>query len=169
MAESVGQVAKFKRLYGQVEEEKEDDVGKKGKGYGYDKHNLINEINLHKSLIFGVDVDSTKVSRLASVLGCSSANFPFTFIGILVGQNMHRKEDWKGVIYKVTIPLASWKANLLFSGGRLTLGKSVLGAIGTHTMSLFQAPKKVIQIIESLHSKFFWGAKDNERKIHWVN
>ncbi|XP_071730763.1 uncharacterized protein [Rutidosis leptorrhynchoides] len=157
-----------------------DDVLFIGEWDVYNAYNLVTilgcffavsglKINLHKSSVFSVGVDSNEVNRLARVLGCSSANFPFTFLGISVGQNMHRFEGWKGVIDKVKNRLASWKANLLSFGGRLTLVKSVMGSIATFTMSLFEAPKKVIQRIESLRSSFFWGAKDNERKIHWVN
>ena len=35
-------------------------------------------------------------------------------------------------------------------------------------MSLFKMPAGVVKKLESLRSRFFWGAVDEEKKIHWV-
>jgi hypothetical protein len=34
-------------------------------------------------------------------------------------------------------------------------------------LSIFKAPKAVIFTIESIRRRFFWGFKENERKIIW--
>nr|GEY43374.1 hypothetical protein [Tanacetum cinerariifolium] len=54
-------------------------------------------------------------------------------------------------------------------GGRLTLLKSVLGAIPIFWMSLFKALKTVLALLEALRRDFFNGVQDNEKKISWVN
>ena len=48
------------------------------------------------------------------------------------------------------------------------LTKSVLGSLGLYYFSLFKAPMKVIDALESIRSKFFWGSKDGGRKIAWI-
>nr|GEU65765.1 reverse transcriptase domain, reverse transcriptase zinc-binding domain protein [Tanacetum cinerariifolium] len=64
--------------------------------------------------------------------------------------------------------LSGWKANLLPSGGRLTLIKSVLGSLGIYFLSIFKALEVVIKVLESLRASFFWGATAENRKLAWV-
>ncbi|XP_076947972.1 uncharacterized protein LOC143620074 [Bidens hawaiensis] len=64
--------------------------------------------------------------------------------------------------------LTSWKARSLSMGGRFTLLKSVLESIPTYYFSLYKAPTKVIDELESKRRNFLWGSTDNRRKIHWV-
>ena len=46
--------------------------------------------------------------------------------------------------------------------------KSVIQAIPTYSMSCFKLPKGLIQEIETLIRKFWWGYGGDNRKIHWV-
>ena len=46
--------------------------------------------------------------------------------------------------------------------------KSVIQAIPTYSMSCFKLPKGLIQEIETLIHKFWWGYGGDNRKIHWV-
>ncbi|KAJ9562377.1 hypothetical protein OSB04_007537 [Centaurea solstitialis] len=64
--------------------------------------------------------------------------------------------------------LSRWKAKTLLIGGRLCLCKSVLGSLGIYLFSLYKAPMKVINILESLRCRFFWGGTDNQKKICWI-
>ncbi|GKB27798.1 RNA-directed DNA polymerase, eukaryota, reverse transcriptase zinc-binding domain protein [Tanacetum coccineum] len=52
--------------------------------------------------------------------------------------------------------------------GRLTLVKSVLGSIPIYFLSLFKAPTKIINLLESLRRRFFWGFKEDQQGISWV-
>lgn len=62
--------------------------------------------------------------------------------------------------------LSNCKANNLSFWGRLTLVKVVLGTFLLFYFSLFKAPKKVIDNLESIRRKFLWGEKENKRKIN---
>nr|GEU85965.1 RNA-directed DNA polymerase, eukaryota, reverse transcriptase zinc-binding domain protein [Tanacetum cinerariifolium] len=53
-------------------------------------------------------------------------------------------------------------------GGRLTLLKSVLGALGTYFFSLFKAPTSVIIQLERLRRHFFWGGSLDRNKLAWI-
>ncbi|GJQ98128.1 gypsy type transposase [Tanacetum coccineum] len=44
----------------------------------------------------------------------------------------------------------------------------VLGWLPTYYLSLFRMPRTVCNKLEAMQSKFFWGAEDTNRKIHWV-
>ncbi|GJW01986.1 reverse transcriptase domain, reverse transcriptase zinc-binding domain protein [Tanacetum coccineum] len=81
---------------------------------------------------------------------------------------MNRSCNWKPIIDKFHNRLSSWKARSLSFGGRLTLLKSVLGALGTYYFSLFKAPKCVISYLEKLRRNFFWGGSVDNKKLAWV-
>nr|GFB13085.1 putative RNA-directed DNA polymerase, eukaryota, reverse transcriptase zinc-binding domain protein [Tanacetum cinerariifolium] len=100
------------------------------------------KINLSKSRLFGVGVNSDEVEAVASSLNCSYDSIPFM--------------------------LSARKAKSLSIRGRLTLVKSVLGSIPIYFHSLFKASMKIISLRESLRRRFFWGFKEEQRGISWV-
>ncbi|GKA19920.1 RNA-directed DNA polymerase, eukaryota [Tanacetum coccineum] len=82
-------------------------------------------INMSKSKIMGVHVDSERVNTAAMKLGCLVLKTPFTYLGSIVGGNMSRKQSWIETVDKIKKKLSKWKMNTLSIGGRLTLTKSV--------------------------------------------
>nr|GEW34794.1 RNA-directed DNA polymerase, eukaryota, reverse transcriptase zinc-binding domain protein [Tanacetum cinerariifolium] len=69
---------------------------------------------------------------------------------------------------KVRTRLSKWKVKTLSIGGRLTLLKSVLGAVPLYSMSIYKAPKGVLHELEMIRNSFFNGADFAEKKITWV-
>nr|GEX48344.1 RNA-directed DNA polymerase, eukaryota [Tanacetum cinerariifolium] len=126
------------------------------------------KVNVHKSSIYGVGVRQDDVQHMAENFCCISNNLPFTYLGVKVGANMMRLNSWSDVVKKVSNKLSNWKAKTLSVGGRLTLLKSVLGAIPTYYMFLFKAPEVIISLLEKMRNKFFLGADTDDRKITWV-
>jgi hypothetical protein len=47
--------------------------------------------------------------------------------------------------------------------------KAVVQAIPTYSMSLFLLPKSLCKEINSIMQRFWWGHKENDRKIHWMS
>ncbi|PWA59872.1 reverse transcriptase domain, Reverse transcriptase zinc-binding domain protein [Artemisia annua] len=105
---------------------------------------------------------------LASILCCQPSSFPCSYLGLPIGANMTKGCNWKPVLEKFHRRLTSWKAKTLSYGGRLTLIKSVLGAVGTYFFSLFKAPIHVINYLEKLRRKFFWGGTLESNKMAWI-
>jgi len=64
--------------------------------------------------------------------------------------------------------LKSWKEKFLSTAGREILIKSVVQAIPTYVMSCFLLSMGLCEHIESMISKFWWGSKQGESKIHWI-
>ena len=126
------------------------------------------KINVQKSNIFGVGVPMEDVNVRARVTGCAAGNLPFIYLGLPVGSKMNRISHWQGFVDRFQTKLSSWKASLLSIGGRLTLIKSILGSIGIYYMSIFKVPVCIINRLESIRAKFFWGGDADRRKLAWV-
>ncbi|KAJ9542693.1 hypothetical protein OSB04_029199 [Centaurea solstitialis] len=125
-------------------------------------------INMTKSRLAGVSVSSEEINRLARWLRCNVESIPFLYLGLPVGGNMNLAKNWQPLIDKFKSKLSGWKAKSLSIGGRLCLCKSVLGSLGTYYFSLYKAPKKVIDTLEGLRRRFFWGGTNEVKKLSWV-
>ncbi|KAJ9539002.1 hypothetical protein OSB04_031735 [Centaurea solstitialis] len=100
------------------------------------------KINFLKSKLIGVNVHLEETKRMARRLNCKTGTLPFNYLGI--------------------------PASTLSIGGRLCLFKSVLGSLGNYYFSLYKAPMKVINALESIRCKFFWGGNEEKKKICWI-
>ncbi|GJX98275.1 RNA-directed DNA polymerase, eukaryota, reverse transcriptase zinc-binding domain protein [Tanacetum coccineum] len=125
------------------------------------------KINIHKSNIYGIGVNKDEVLSMASNAGCIAGDIPFNYLGLPIGSNMKSIASWKTLVDRFHMRLSSWKANLLSIGGRLTLIKSVLGSLGIYYLSIFRAPESVLQDLERIRAKFFWGG-NKDKKMAWV-
>nr|KAJ0216180.1 hypothetical protein LSAT_V11C300132370 [Lactuca sativa] len=85
-----------------------------------------------------------------------------------VGAAMSRISQWSTLINKFQSRLSKWKASSLSFGGRLTLCKAVLGSLGTYLFSLYKAPVKIINTLESYRRRFFWGGSTDKNKMSWI-
>ena len=81
---------------------------------------------------------------------------------------MSKISGWSPIVDAFRSKLSGWKVKTLSLGGRLSLIKSVLGSLGSYLMSIFMVPISVLMSLERLHSRFFWGAKLDDRRMHWV-
>ncbi|KAJ9560661.1 hypothetical protein OSB04_005821 [Centaurea solstitialis] len=126
------------------------------------------KINFLKSKLIGVNVHLEETKRMARRLNCKTGTLPFNYLGIPVGENMNKATSWKPIVEKFKSRLSKWKASTLSIGGRLCLCKSVLGSLGNYYFSLYKAPMKVINALESIRCKFFWGGNKEKKKICWI-
>lgn len=79
-----------------------------------------------------------------------------------------KKEVFAMVIERVWKKFKGWKENFLAKVGREVLIKFVAQAILTYIKSYFKLPQTTCKEIETILTKFWWGAKNGERKIHWM-
>ncbi|GKC81805.1 RNA-directed DNA polymerase, eukaryota, partial [Tanacetum coccineum] len=79
------------------------------------------KINLHKSKLMGIGVNTSTIESAANLIGCAILHPPFNYLGVKVGCNMNRISSWDEVISKVSSRLSKWKLKYLSIGGRLTL------------------------------------------------
>nr|GEZ85020.1 RNA-directed DNA polymerase, eukaryota, reverse transcriptase zinc-binding domain protein [Tanacetum cinerariifolium] len=101
------------------------------------------------------------------VNGSPTKEFQF-YKGLKQGDLISRIQSWSETIEGMEARLSRWKLKTLSIGGRLTLIKSVLGAINIYHMSMFKVPMQVLQKLESIMARFFNGTDVNSRKPSWV-
>ncbi|GJY19606.1 hypothetical protein Tco_0391097 [Tanacetum coccineum] len=131
-------------------------------------HALGLHIHMNKSMLMGISVANGIVDQTANEIGCKTLKAHFSYLGLKVGGLMSRIQSWNDIINNLTTRLSKWKMKTLSIGGCLTLLKSVLGSMPIYHLSLFKAPLKVLQKIESIRSRLFKGIKHNDRKPNWV-
>nr|GEV71339.1 RNA-directed DNA polymerase, eukaryota, reverse transcriptase zinc-binding domain protein [Tanacetum cinerariifolium] len=77
---------------------------------------IVNVINMSKSKIIGVLVDSDKVECAASKLGGLILKTPFSYLGSKVGGSISRVHTWNEVVDRVKNRLSKWKTKTLSIG-----------------------------------------------------
>lgn len=127
------------------------------------------KVNFQKSSQTGINIPPVWITKVARILNCKICEFPFNYLGILIGENPKRKETWKKVVETVKYRLLRWKNKHLSFRGRVVLLKYVLYAISDYYLSFFEAPTGIISKLESISKQFLWGGNKEERKIYWVN
>ncbi|XP_071729272.1 uncharacterized protein [Rutidosis leptorrhynchoides] len=126
------------------------------------------KVNFNKSCIYGIGVNSDEINHVASRLNCKVGSFPFTYLGLPIGEKMSKRKNWDIIVEKIKSRLSSWKMRSLSSGGRIVLIKSILNSLPLYFFSLFRAPKCVLKLLEDVRREFFWGGSDTSHKISWV-
>ncbi|XP_071739795.1 uncharacterized protein [Rutidosis leptorrhynchoides] len=76
-------------------------------------------INFHKSVIYGLGVSPNEIEYMASHVGCKVGEFPFTYLGIPIGRNMNRVENWSSVVETFNSKLGTRKSKTVSFGGSI--------------------------------------------------
>ena len=79
-----------------------------------------------------------------------------------------KKKSFNYIKEKVWWKLQGWEAKLLTQARREVLLKAVIQANPIYTMGCFKLRLSLCNEIETLNKKFWWGQRDDRRKIHWV-
>ncbi|KAJ0558706.1 putative RNA-directed DNA polymerase [Helianthus annuus] len=126
------------------------------------------KVNIDKYKLFGVGVEDNEVISMANTLHCDIGRMPFWYLGLPIGANMKRVNNWQPIIEIFSKKLSAWKARHLSFAGRLTLAKFVLGSVPSYFFSLFKGPKAVLKTLEGIRRAFIWGNHGSGKKVRWV-
>ncbi|XP_071737448.1 uncharacterized protein [Rutidosis leptorrhynchoides] len=74
------------------------------------------KLNVSKSHLFGIGIVDEILDSYVSEFGCSKGKFPFSYLGLPIGDNMSLVCKWKGFEDRFIKKLSGWKANLLSVG-----------------------------------------------------
>ncbi|CAL9020040.1 unnamed protein product [Prunus brigantina] len=127
------------------------------------------QINFGKSSIFfSPNTPASIRTELGAILGMTMVDDPGKYLGLPTMWGRSKKEALQFVREKLLRKLSGWKQSLLSQAGREVLIKAVAQAVPNYPMGVFLFPKSFCTKMESEIANFWWGQKQEERKIHWV-
>lgn len=89
------------------------------------------------------------------------------YLGLPMEISYSKVEAFGFIKDKIHNKLGGWREKFLSAAGKEVLLKAVIQSIPTYVMSCFELPKHLCHEINQLMARFWWGAKGNEKKIHW--
>ncbi|WOK94721.1 hypothetical protein Cni_G03426 [Canna indica] len=119
------------------------------------------KVNLAKSSILCLKTDQDLSNNLTLEIECQVSSFSMSYLGLPLRAGKLCRADWLQLISRFDARLGNWHGQLLSRADRLTLINSVITASTAYLLSLFQAPKWVLNRIDSRRQKFFWVGQDN--------
>lgn len=128
-------------------------------------------INFHKSTFTPIHVESGLTSALASILGCTVASFPQSYLGLPLSTHKLNIKDFFFIIDKIDRRLAGWRGVLLNIAGRAILVRAVLRALRIYAMTAVLLPAGIVQEIDKCCRAFFWAGQvkvsGGQCKVAW--
>lgn len=91
------------------------------------------------------------------------------YLGLPTTIGRSKKKPFLFILDRIKKKLSSWMERLVSWAGREVLIKAVAQAIPTYAMSVFKFSQELCNNIHDSISKFWWGHKQEERKIHWLS
>jgi hypothetical protein len=95
-------------------------------------------INRTKCAAYPIRCEDLEMEEVLQDFGCPIKSFPCTYLGLPLHFRVLHRVEIQPVIDKVENRLPSWKGKLLTKAGRLKLVNSVLTAIPTYYLTVFQ-------------------------------
>ena len=127
------------------------------------------QLNFEKSaLFFSKNTPQQIKEDISTILGTSLTSNFGKYLGLppLIGRK--KRQAFEEIKTRIWKRLQGWKGKLLSQAGREVLIKAVAYAIPTYAMSCFKIPETLCSEIQALTSRFWWGQRGDERKIHWL-
>ncbi|GKU90588.1 hypothetical protein SLEP1_g4569 [Rubroshorea leprosula] len=128
------------------------------------------EINLAKSKLFvSPNIQSAVARSLSISCGIPLTSNLGTYLGVPIIHGRNSATQYKYIIEKMQLKLASWKQNTLSLVGRRILIQSVTSSIPTYTMQTVLLPHSTCDAIDKMHRNFLWGTETGISRPHLVS
>ena len=90
-------------------------------------------------------------------------------LGSAYGWGKSKANTFREIQEHISNRVLGWKEKFISKAGQVILIKTVVQAIPTYSMNLFNLPKSLCYNIKSILARYWWGQKKDERKLHWIN
>jgi hypothetical protein len=115
-------------------------------------------------MIFFFNTNLAIQRNLANILGFEHKTLLAKYLSIPLTDKAYKLSTWEGIVNKLQDWVKNWTFRSLNLAGRLILTKSVLQAIPTFMMSVFLAPKGILQKIRTIQREFLWRGAETRKK-----
>jgi hypothetical protein len=122
-------------------------------------------VNFDKSSVF-FSKGCTEVRRQAvkNILNVPNETLNEKYLGMPSDVGRSKHGAFKYLKDRIWKRIQGWLEQLLASGGKEVLIKSVAMAIPTFSMSCFKLPRGLCVAINAMLRSFWWGSKEGKRK-----
>lgn len=121
-------------------------------------------------IYYSRNVSSELKGTIADTMGVQSVLGTGKYLGLPSMIDRDKKSTFGYIKDQVWNHINSWISKCLSKAGQEVMIKSVLQAIPTYVMSLFQLPTTLITNIEIMMNAFWWGhGGENNCGIHWLS
>ncbi|XP_050222755.1 uncharacterized protein LOC126672846 [Mercurialis annua] len=128
------------------------------------------QINMDKSSVcFSSNTPQRFRLHMARILGITVIGAKDKYLGLPSVVSKSKKETFSEIKLRIAHRLSGWKEQMLSSGGKETLIKSVVTSIPVYLMSCFRLPKGLCQDINGMIARFWWSTNGKSDGIHWVS
>lgn len=103
--------------------------------------------------------------EITTIMGVSNTDPFVTYLGAPLRTN---RQGYDFLIEKFQGRLQAWKGRLLSPAARVVLIKAVLQSLPIYYMATSKIPASVINEINSIVKRFFWGKHDKQRYLAFV-
>ncbi|WZZ24791.1 hypothetical protein YC2023_008192 [Brassica napus] len=127
-------------------------------------------INTNKSSIsFSAKTPQEMRISVKQTLGIAKEGGVGKYLGLPELFTRRKRDLFSSIVDRIKLKAASWSSRQLSPAGKLTMLKSVLSAIPTHSMSCFLLPVGLCNQIQSALTRFWWDSDPDTKKICWVS
>jgi hypothetical protein len=124
---------------------------------------------MHKSSIFfGKGCREETKDELKNIIGIDCEALSEKYLGLPTQVGKSKDGAFRHLPERKWSKINGWKGQGLSKKGKEILVKSVLQSVATYPMGCFQLSKSMCTKLQTIDSRFWWGGKDGQRKVHWV-
>ncbi|XP_071679612.1 uncharacterized mitochondrial protein AtMg00310-like [Lolium perenne] len=125
-------------------------------------------INFHKSEVMVLGTTDQEKQSIANMLNCKLGSFPFTYLGLPIGDKTITAVDWGPLTLRVGRRADPWMGKFMSSVARLPLVNACLSNLPLHAMGVYLLGGGIHLQLRRHWARFFWEANGLRRKYHWV-
>lgn len=127
-------------------------------------------VNKHKSCVsLAPNQQAQEIERIEEITGKNHKDFPIKYLGCPLYIGKKNAAVFSNMISKVLSKIGGWQSKLLSIGERAVLIKHVLLALYVHLLAVIHPPVSVLNQIERMLNRFFWGGTNEVKKYHWAS
>jgi len=94
-------------------------------------------INAHKSTLYSDSIPQARINSFIHLLGFQQGSFPFNYLGSPIFKGKPKAQYFLPLADKIKSKLASWKASLLPTAGRVQMVKAIIQGMLIHTITIY--------------------------------
>lgn len=115
-------------------------------------------INFHKSTLIPINTPEDRGRDLAAIFGCTTANMPFTYLGLPLGTTKPTVLDMTPWVCKAEGRISA-AMSLMSYAGKLALMNSLVTSLAIYPMGVLRLPPKIIEQLDKIRRQCLWKKK----------